>query len=55
VKHSTANIFVCPTRVFILKEDGIIPEQPFPIDHWIEEDEDGIICSCCGQKREDSE
>ena len=42
--HSTANIFVCPERIFQINEDGSIPDQPCPVDYWTEEGR----CSYCG-------
>jgi len=45
LRHSRANIFVCPTRVFIILEDGTIPDQPCPVDFKTEEGK----CSCCGK------
>ena len=42
-RHSRAEIFVCPERVFKI-ENGVILDQEFPVDYWV----DGK-CSCCGR------
>ena len=43
MKHSSVDIFVCPERVFLIK-DGIILDRDYPVDHKTEENK----CSYCG-------